>query len=352
MVDWEFNWLKSDSMALRAVSFNTRVKIITFPSFSLSCTRRASNHIFFPWHLRSGMRCLRSRSMRLRCSNRRSWRWGEHCPVVECPRSSRIWIHIWSAVLVHELLWVYVFRLLLWCALFNISIFRGYLHAAIGISSCLWPPGVLIDHDGSFGVLCPTPYYQLCTLEPTSISTHLVRYSAVCTSTCPAHSSGSHLVFQLYKRGISFILSPYAESSAIIDLIGQVGISWCYVVAWPDLPQSALTIRMVLSLAQHTVPDLPRLLYQVIRNMWISRMSALLRAIRHEDYLLLPSHTCRTSSLFWQLTSFVPYILLNMCCPQLDCLSLRFEEDFLLSHLVISKCVMCAPAMWLLYDLK
>ena len=33
MVDWEFNWLKSDSMALRAVSFNTRVKIITFPSF-------------------------------------------------------------------------------------------------------------------------------------------------------------------------------------------------------------------------------------------------------------------------------------------------------------------------------
>ena len=40
-----------------------------------------------------------------------------------------------------------------------------------------------------------------------------------------SHSYGSHLVFQLYKRGISFILSPYAESSAIIDLIGQVGIS-------------------------------------------------------------------------------------------------------------------------------
>jgi len=119
------------------------------------------------------------------------------------------------------------------------SIFRGYLHAAIGISSCLWPPGVLIDHDDSFDSLCPTPYYQLCTPETTSIATHLVRYSAVCTSTCPAHSSGSHLVFQLYKRGISFILSPYAESSAIIDLIGQVGISWCYVVAWPDLPQSA-----------------------------------------------------------------------------------------------------------------
>ena len=143
-------------------------------------------------HLRSGMRCLRSGSICLRRSS--------------CFSDSLC------------------------------SIFRGYLHAAIGISSCLWPPGVLIDHDGSFDSLCPTPYYQLCTPETTSIATHLVRYSAVCTSTWPAHSSGSHLVFHLYKRGIAFTwLSSCVSTLQARYIIYTVPVCRVFGDHWSDL---------------------------------------------------------------------------------------------------------------------
>jgi hypothetical protein len=94
-----------------------------------------------------------------------------------------------------------------------------------------------------------------------------------------------------------------------------------------------LTIRIVLSLAQHAVPGLPRstwCLSNSLASLVLSDKKPLLRAIRHEDYLLLPSHTFRTSSLFRQLTSLVPYILLNMFCPQLGCLlKLALRRRFL-----------------------
>ena len=90
-------------------------------------------------------------------------------------------------------------------------------------------------------------------------------------STYLVHSSGSHLVYQHNKRGISLILSPFAESY----LIGQ---AVSHDVMWwhdPIYHNQRWTIRIILSLAQHTEPDLLhdishihlRLLYQVVMNM-------------------------------------------------------------------------------------
>ncbi len=94
--------------------------------------------------------------------------------------------------------------------------------------------------------------------------------------------------------------------------------------------------------------------------MWIPRRSALLRVIRPKDYLLLDMRIicCCHLMLFvlavysgsWSLCSAcsVGYLLPSVGLPKL------FLRRFLAkSSRVITKwCVMCAPAMWLLYALK
>jgi len=113
----------------------------------------------------------------------------------------------------------------------------------------------------------------------------LVQYSAVCTSTYLVHSSGSHLVFQYYKRGISsiLILSPFAESSLRLVKSVSHDLMWCHDPIYHNqrltiriiLPLAQHTVWIILSLVQHTGPDLLhdishihlRPLYQMIRNM-------------------------------------------------------------------------------------
>lgn len=132
---------------------------------------------------------------------------------------------------------------------------------AASLKRCHWYKQLLVTAGSSY---LPWRFFWLDVSNTTL-------FSAVYSNLDSLGSIFSRLCLQLVRRLVVLnltseayhILSPYAESSVIIDLNVKVSISWCYVVARPDLPQSAFKGPIVLSLAQYTVPKYFLLMYQV-----------------------------------------------------------------------------------------
>ena len=202
----------------------------------------------------------------------KSARWGEHCPVVECPRSSRIWIHTCSAVLVHELLCVYVFGLLLWFALFNISWLltrcHWYKQLLVTARSSHWPWRLfwLVVSNTLLPALYTRAYFHFDSLGSIFSRLYLNLSGAFiwlssCVSTLQARYR-IHMALILCFNFTSEVYHLYCPRMpslrrSLIWLVKSVS----HDVMWwhdPIYHNQRLTIRMVLSLAQHTVPDLPR----------------------------------------------------------------------------------------------